>query len=158
MKIIFALLLNLHYTTKSYDKALFFSLNQITAIKRVFYQIAKIHKFLCCLMITRKQGLLCFNNSQTKVTLFLFRNFQIRMYSLIFSFESDENLLSWSFLNIFITTIKGRVHCFSMQVAMNKWFFKTLKKNWCRLVLSISKTKKEKAHFISEKWRHRAEG
>jgi len=37
---------------------------------------------------------------------------------------------------------KGRVHCFSMQVVMNK----CLKKNWRRFVLSFSR-KTQKTHL-----------
>jgi len=35
--------------------------------------------------------------------------------------------------------LKGRVHCFSIQVVMNKCFLLNLEKIWCRLVLSFSR-------------------
>jgi len=54
------------------------------------------------------------------------------------------------------TLLKGRVHCFSMQVVMNKCFLPNPEKNWRKSVLSFSR-KTEKCIFNSEKLRHPAE-
>jgi len=54
-------------------------------------------------------------------------------------------------------TLKGRVHCFSMQVVMNKCFILIPKKIWRRSVLSLlRKTQKGTLYFQkrrSPSWR-----
>jgi len=51
-----------------------------------------------------------------------------------------------------ISKFKDRVHCFSMQVVMNKCFLlNPEKKIWRRSVLSFST---KNAYFNSEKWRY----
>jgi len=55
-------------------------------------------------------------------------------------------------------SVKGRVHCFSMQVGVDKCFLLNPEKNFgvdpfCRFW-----EKRKKRTFNSEKWRHRAEG
>jgi len=48
--------------------------------------------------------------------------------------------------------LKGRVHCFSMQVVMNKCFLLNSEKKF------VFKKNSKKCTFNSKKWRHRAEG
>jgi len=54
-----------------------------------------------------------------------------------------------------MSMLKDRVHCFSMQIVMNKCFLLNAEKKFgadssCRF--------RKKRTFNSEKWRHRAEG
>jgi len=49
------------------------------------------------------------------------------------------------------------MHCFSMQVVINKCFLRNLEKNLAQIRLVMFE-KNENPHFNSEKWRHRAEG
>jgi len=53
--------------------------------------------------------------------------------------------------------LKGRVHCFSMQVVINKCFLLNPEKKLAQIRLIVFE-KNAKTHFNSEKWRHRAEG
>jgi len=51
--------------------------------------------------------------------------------------------------------LKGRVHCFSLQIVMNKWFLLNREK---KIGTDPSCRFREKRTFNSENWRHRAEG
>jgi len=63
------------------------------------------------------------------------------------------------FLRVDIGTesLKGRVHCFSMQVVMNKCFLLNPEKNLTQIRLVVYE-KTQKRTFKSEKCRHRAKG
>jgi len=74
-------------------------------------------------------------------------------------FDSTFTIAYWSlkFKCLVTHVIKGRVHCFSMQVVVNKYFLLNPEKNFgvdpsCRF-----REKRKKRTFNSEKWRHRAE-
>jgi len=53
---------------------------------------------------------------------------------------------------------KGRVHCFSMQVVMNKCILLNSKKKFGADLSCRFWEKRKKCTFKSEKWLHRAEG
>jgi len=61
---------------------------------------------------------------------------------------------------LLLITIKGRVHCFSMQVVMNKCFllFLNPKKSLAQIRLVVFEKNAKNAHFNSKKLRHRTEG
>jgi len=58
-------------------------------------------------------------------------------------------------LNPINSYLKGRVHCFSMHVVINKYFLLNPEKNLAQTGLVVLE---KYALFNSEKWRHRAEG
>jgi len=54
--------------------------------------------------------------------------------------------------------LKGRVHCFSMQVVINKCFLLNSEKKFGSDPSCRFREKRKNCTFNSEKWRHRAEG
>jgi len=52
----------------------------------------------------------------------------------------------------FIKKLKGWVHCFSMQVVMNKCFHLNPEKNLAQIRLAVFEKNTKNAHFNSEKW------
>jgi len=47
--------------------------------------------------------------------------------------------------------LNGRVHCFSMQVVMNKCFLQNLEKNLAQIRLVVFEKSAKTVHFNSEK-------
>jgi len=58
----------------------------------------------------------------------------------------------------FELSLKGRVHCFSMQVGMNKCFLLNPESKLAQIRLAIFEKNAKKVHFNFEKRRHRAGG
>jgi len=54
-------------------------------------------------------------------------------------YPSDTLVASSDFILCIFSEFKGRVHCFSMQVVMNKCFILNPEKIWRRFVLSFSR-------------------